>query len=76
MFKGCSGQELTGTSRLLDTDSVTTAIQSVSGAVTKIKPSGFKDYGVVHTQADIELVCCEDFTLLRWLVLAAVMDKH
>lgn len=24
----------------------------------------------------MELVCCEDFTLLRWLVLAAVMDKH
>lgn len=34
------------------------------------------DYGVVHAQADTELVCCEDFTLLRWLVLAAVMDKH
>lgn len=33
------------------------------------------DYGVVHTQADMELVCCEDFTLLGWLVLAAVMDK-
>lgn len=34
------------------------------------------DYGVVHTQADVELVCCKDFILLRCLVLAAVMDKQ
>lgn len=46
MFAGCSGQELTGMSGLLDTDSVSTAIQSMSGSVTKIKPSGFKDYGL------------------------------